>query len=174
VMHTRGRPGEAAPVLRRIVGQIDSTLPVSGFRTLEEIVTQSVATRRFTMLLLVVFAGLALVLALAGVYGVLAYSIARRTSELAVRIALGAGHRRILRLVVLEGMRPVMAGAAVGLAATYWSSRLVATLLFGVPPHDPATYATMFGVVVAVAALACYIPARRVLRLDPVTALRAE
>lgn len=174
VMHTRGRPEDAAPLLRSIVAEIDRTLPVSGFRTLEEIVTQSVATRRFTMLLLVVFAGLALALALAGIYGVLAYSIARRTSELAVRIALGAEHRRILRLVVVEGMRPVMAGAAVGLATTYWSSQLVSSLLFGVPPHDPATYATIFGVLIAVAALACYVPARRVLRVDPVIALRAE
>lgn len=136
--------------------------------------TQAVATRRFTMLLLVVFAGLALVLALAGVYGVLAYSIARRTSELAVRIALGAEHLGILWLVVAQGMRPVMAGAAVGLAATYWSSQLVSSLLFEVRPHDPATYATVVGVLRAVAALACYVPARRVLRLDPAIALRTE
>jgi ABC-type antimicrobial peptide transport system permease subunit len=127
-----------------------------------------------TMLLVALFAGLALVLALAGVYGVLAYSIARRTSEIGVRIALGAEHRRVVRMVVVQGMRPVVCGVAVGLAATFWLSQLMASLLFGVEPRDPATYAAVTTVLVVVGALACYIPARRVLRVEPAAALRTE
>ena len=126
------------PAIRSLVTSIDPNLPVSNVRTLEEVVTASVATRRVTMLLLVTFAGVALILALAGVYGVLAYSVARRTSEIGVRIALGAQHRRVLRLVLAQGMRPVIVGVAVGLAATFWLSRLMASLLFEIEPHDPA------------------------------------
>jgi putative ABC transport system permease protein len=174
VLHTKGRPEDAAPVLRSVVAEIDPTLPVSGFRTLEEIVTRSVATRRVTMLLLVTFAGVALMLALAGVYGVLAYSVARRTSEIGVRLALGAQHRGVLRLVVTQGMRPVGVGIVIGLAATFWLSRWMSSLLFEIQPHDPITYVTVSAVLIAIAALACYVPARRVLRVDPAIALRTE
>jgi predicted permease len=174
VMHTRGRPEDAAPVLRGIVGSIDQTLPVSGFRTLEEIVTQSVATRRVTMMLLAVFAGVALVLALAGVYGVLAYSVARRTSEIGVRVALGAPHRRVLRLVVAQGMRPVLAGLLIGLASAFWMSRWMASLLFQIEAHDLPTYLAVTALLLCVATLACWVPARRVLRVDPAIALRTE
>jgi putative ABC transport system permease protein len=174
VLHTRGEPGAAIPAVRSLVTSIDPNLPVSNIRTFDEVVTASVATRRVTMLLLVTFAGVALVLAVAGVYGVLAYSVARRTSEIGVRIALGAQQRRVLRLVVVQGLRPVLAGIAVGLAATFWLSRLMASLLFEIEPHDPATYVTVAAVLIGVAALACYLPARRVLRIDPAIALRTE
>jgi len=149
-------------------------LPVSNIRTLDEIVSSSLATRRLTMWLLAAFAGLALVLALAGVYGVLAYSVSRRTAEIGVRLALGAEHGIVLRSVVLAGMRPVIVGAAIGLGAAIWLSRFMANLLFEVQPHDPATYVAMGTVVALIALLACYIPARRVLRIDPAVALRVE
>jgi putative ABC transport system permease protein len=174
VLYTRGEPMAAVPAIRSLVTSIDPNLPVSNVRTLEDVVDASVATRRVTMLLLVTFAGVALVLALAGVYGVLAYSVARRTSEIGVRIALGAHHGRVLRLVLAQGMRPVFVGVGVGLAATFWLSRLMASLLFEIQPHDPATYASVAAVVIGVATLACYLPARRVLTIDPAIALRTE
>lgn len=174
VLHTRGRPEEAEPVLRSIVAEIDRTLPVSGARSLEEIVTRSVATRRFTMLLLVVFAALAVVLAVAGVYGVLAYTVSRRTAEIGVRLALGASPGDVLRRVFARGMRPVLAGLGVGLAAMFWISQLMASLLFAVTPRDVVTYVAVTAGLLATAALGCYVPARRVLHVDPVIALRTE
>jgi putative ABC transport system permease protein len=174
VMHTRGRPQDTIPVVRTIVSGVDRNLPISNIRTLEEIVTASVATRRMTVMLLVIFASLALVLALAGVYGVLAYSVARRTSEIGVRLALGAEHRGVLRLVVAQGLRPVMIGAALGLGVMFWLSRLMASLLFEITPNDPLTYVTVVIAILIVGAAACYVPARRVLRVDPAIALRAE
>ena len=135
---------------------------------------RSVATRRLTMLMLAAFAGLALVLALAGVYGVLAYSVTRRTSEIGVSLALGAEHQTVLRSVVAQGMRPVLIGAALGLTVAIATSRLMANLLFEVQPRDPATFVAVAATVLFVALLACYVPARRVLGVDPAIALRAE
>jgi predicted lysophospholipase L1 biosynthesis ABC-type transport system permease subunit len=174
VLHTRGRPQDLAPALRTVVASVDPNLPVSNIRTLAEIVTASVATRRMTMWLIATFAVLALVLALAGVYGVLAYSITRRTSEMGVRLALGAQHQSLLKSIVAHGMFPVAVGVVIGLAFALGLSRLMANLLFEVEPHDPATYAVAAGMVLLVAALACYVPARRVLRVDPAIALRIE
>jgi putative ABC transport system permease protein len=174
VMHSRGKPENIVPALRAAVSSIDASLPVSGIRTLEDIVTASVATRRFTMLLLAVFAGLALALALAGVYGVLAYSVARRTSEIGVRLALGAQRGQVLRRVFAYGMRPVVIGMAIGLAATLWLSQFMASLLFGVRQIDALTYVVASVTLIVTAALACYVPARRVLGVDPVAALRTE
>jgi ABC-type antimicrobial peptide transport system permease subunit len=126
------------------------------------------------MSLLATFAGLALVLALAGVYGVLAYVSARKTSEIGVRLALGAQHSRVLRLVGLQGLRPVAVGIVVGLAATLWLSRLMSSLLFNVHPGDPVTYVIVCGALMITAVSSCYLPARRVLHVDPVEALPTE
>jgi putative ABC transport system permease protein len=174
VMHTRGAPEATIPQLQSLVRDVDPNLPVSEARSFEDVVTRSVATRRFTMLLLVVFAGLALVLSAAGVYGVLAYTVARRTAEFGVRLALGASPGRVLARVFSAGMYPVATGLAIGAGASYWISQVMSSLLFEIQPNDPMTYATMIAAVSAVAALACYIPARRVLKVDPVVALRAE
>ena len=174
VVHTKAASHQAIPSLRAAIAAVDPNLPVSNIRTLDEVVTASVATRRITMWLLIAFAGLALMLALAGVYGVLAYSISSRTSEIGVRLALGAEHRRVLRTMIVHGMMPVLAGAAVGLAIAIAASRLMRTMLFEIRPHDPITYATVLLAVGGVAMLACYLPARRVLRLDPSIALRTE
>lgn len=174
VMHTRGRPEDAVPALRSAIAGIDRLLPVSNVRSFDDVVTASVATRRFTMLLLAGFAGLALVLALAGVYGVLAYSVARRTNEIGIRLALGAAHGSVLRLVVAQGLRPVIIGLVAGLVASIWLSRLMTNLLFGVTAGDPLTYGVASAAVMVTAMLACYLPARMVLRVNPVVALRND
>jgi putative ABC transport system permease protein len=174
VMHTKGQPEDVIPAVRTVVASVDPNLPVSGIRTLDDMVTRSVATRRFTMLLLATFAALALVLALAGVYGVLAYSVARRTPEIGVRLALGAQQGRVLRLMLGQGLRPVLAGAAIGLGLSFWLSRLMATLLFGIEPTDVTTYVVVSLALIVTAILASYLPARQVLRVDPVVALRND
>ena len=174
VIHTRGRPEDAVPALRAAVAGIDRRLPISNVRSFDDVVAASVATRRFTMLLLAGFAALALVLALAGVYGVLAYSIARRTGEIGIRLALGAAHGSVLRLVVAQGLRPVFIGLAVGLAASAWLSRLMTSLLFGITASDPLTYVVVCAALAVTAVFACYLPARMVLRVDPAVALRTE
>jgi predicted permease len=174
VMHTRVEPHMAIPAFQNVVRAIDPNLPISDIRTLDEIVTRSVATRRFTMVLLTVFSILAVLLAVAGVYGVLAYTVSRRTAEIGVRLALGASPGGVLRRVFSGGMYPVVAGLAAGAAASLWLSRLMENLLFGIQPTDPATYLAVVAMLTCVAALACYIPARRVLRVDPAIALRTE
>jgi predicted permease len=174
VMQTRGRPEDAVPAVRTAISSVDPTLPVSSVRTLDELVATSVATRRFTMTLLVTFAALALVLALAGVAGVLAYAIARRTGEIGVRLALGAGHGQVLRSTIVRGMRPVLIGIAIGLGLSFWLSSFMTTLLFGVTTGDTVTYVAVTAALVVTAVLASYVPARQVLKVDPVVALRAE
>jgi putative ABC transport system permease protein len=174
VIATRDDPARLGPQLRSAVAAVDPTLPVFGIRTLEELVTRSVATRRFTVLLLGVFAGLALFLAVAGVYGVVAYTVARKTGEIGVRLALGATPGRVLGRAVVFGLRPVVIGAALGLIGMIWVARLMSSLLVGVTAADIVTYAAATIGLLATAALACYLPARQVLRVDPVVALRAE
>jgi putative ABC transport system permease protein len=137
-------------------------------------VSNSVAGNRFNMLLLGIFAAVAMLLALAGIYGVLAYSVTRRTNEIGVRVALGASHRDVLRQIVNQGMRPVAIGITIGVGGAVGLSRFMATLLFGVTPTDPVTFLGV-ALLLAVAGLgACYLPARRALRVDPVEALREE
>jgi putative ABC transport system permease protein len=174
VMHTRGAPEQFVPQLRAIVSGIDSTLPVSGVTSLEEIVDGTVATRRFTMTLLFTFAAVAVMLALAGVYGIVAYSVSKRTPEIGVRLALGATPGAVLTLLLRQAMRPVGAGIILGLCGTWWLSSFVAGLLFGIEAHDPATYAASLVFLAAIALLACYFPARRAMRVDPAIALRVE
>jgi ABC-type antimicrobial peptide transport system permease subunit len=173
-MHTRREPEDIVPALRAAVAGIDRNLPISNVRSLDEIVTRSVATRRFTVFLLAMFAALAVVLALAGVYGVLAYSVTRRTAEIGVRLALGAAPSQVLRLVVAQGLRPVAIGLAIGLVLALLVSRLMASLLFEITGTDPLTYAAAGAAFALTAALACYMPARQVLRVNPVVALRVE
>jgi len=174
VVHTRRPPEDIVPELRSAIASVDRNLPLSNVRSLDELVTRSLATRRFTMFLLAAFAALAVVLALAGVYGVLAYSVARRTGEIGVRLALGAAHSQVLRLVVAQGLRPVFVGVALGLGIAALISRLMASLLFGVTGTDVTTYVLAAVAFAITAVVACYVPARQVLRVDPVVALRVE
>ncbi|HUR20239.1 MAG TPA: FtsX-like permease family protein, partial [Vicinamibacterales bacterium] len=174
VIQTRGNPTDATPSLRAVVNAIDPTLPISDVRSLEDVVSSSVATRRFTMFLLATFAGLALLLALAGVGGVLAYSMARRTGEMGIRLALGARHSGLVGLAMRQGLTPVVIGIVIGVGSSYWLSRLMANLLFGVTARDPITYVVSVAALVIAAAIACYLPARKALRVDPAQALRSE
>ena len=141
---------------------------------MEEIVSDSVARQRFSMLLLGVFAGLALVLAAVGIYGVMSYSVAQQTREIGIRMALGAQRSDVLKMTVGQGLRLVLTGVAIGLAAAFVLTRVMATLLFGVSPTDPLTFVSISIVLIGVAVLASYIPALRATRVDPMFALRYQ
>jgi len=174
VLHTRGNPLALASTVRSIVAELDPELPVSDVRTFEEVVHRSIAPQRFDTILLGVFSGLALLLATTGIYGVLSYSIGRRTAEIGLRVALGASRSSILRMTVVQGMRPALIGALWGAAGAWWLSRYFETLLFQIKPLDPLTYAAVAALLLATAALACYIPGLRAMRTDPAVALRVE
>jgi len=160
--------------IRERVRTADPTVPIYDLTTMKELVTQSVAQPRFYMLLLTAFAGLALVLAAIGIYGVISYSVSQRTRELGIRIALGATEDRVVRLVLSQGVALTMLGVAVGLVGAYWLMHLLAALLFGVDPTDQITFVGVAVVLAGVAALASYVPARRAAKVDPVIAMRAD
>jgi putative ABC transport system permease protein len=160
--------------LRTVVPAVNPSLTAANVRSMDEVLAQSVAVPRFNMLLLSGFAALALVLSAIGIYGVIGYSVAQRTHEIGVRMALGAERSDVLRLMLKEGLFIAAAGVALGLSAAALLSRLMANLLFGVTAHDPLTFGLGGGILLAVALCASYIPARRATRVEPVTALRAE
>jgi putative ABC transport system permease protein len=173
-IHTTAPKDSLVPMVRAALSNLDPALPLSNVQTLEEIVAASTASRRFTLILLGAFAVLALVLALVGIYGVMSYSVSRQTAEIGVRMALGATNDRVLRLVLVKGMKPVVAGIVVGLIAAFLLSNLIANLLFGVTARDPLTYVAVAALLALTAILACIVPARQALRVDVVSALRAE
>jgi ABC-type antimicrobial peptide transport system permease subunit len=141
---------------------------------MEQIMSGSLAERRFAMLVLMVFAATAMLLAAVGIYGVMSYAVTRRTHELGIRVALGASRREIVGLVLRQGMRLAAIGLAGGLVAALALTRLMAGLLYGVRPADPATLAAVALLLAGIALLACYVPARRATAVDPVVALRCE
>ncbi len=167
-------PAEIARAIREAVRALDPTLPVANLSTMQEVVLRSIARPRFIALLLSIFAGTALFLAAIGIYGVLSYSVAQRAQELGIRMALGADRRRILWLVMSQGMLLALAGVAAGVAISLALSRLIASLLFGVAPTDPLTYVTVMAILGAVAAAACALPAAQAARVDPLVVLRSE
>src|SRR5262249_30632462 len=160
--------------VQREVKALDPNLPVSNVRTMEEVMAQSLATRRFVLLLFGLFAGLALSLATVGVYGVLTASVSQRTREFGIRIALGGTARDVGRLIVGQGLKLVLSGIALGLVGALALQRVIGKLLFGVSPTDPLTYAVIASLLIGVAVLACWIPARRATKVDPLGALRSE
>ncbi len=162
------------PALRSAVWGIDRTLPVSAARTMESVVETSNGRARFQTLLLGLFAAAAALLAAVGIYGVMSYAVLRQTREIGVRMALGANPADVLRQVVRQGMSVAAAGAGAGLAAALLLTRLMSGLLYGVAPTDPATYAGVAVLLLAIALCASYVPARRAARIDPMKALRAE
>jgi ABC-type antimicrobial peptide transport system permease subunit len=141
---------------------------------MEHIVATAVARQRFSMLLLAVFAGVALLLAAVGIYGVMSYSVAQRTREIGIRIALGARRADILRMTIIQGLRLVLTGLVGGLIAAVFLTRVMQSLLFGVSATDPLTFLSISLVLVAVAFLASYLPALRATKVDPIVALRAQ
>jgi putative ABC transport system permease protein len=172
VVRTDGPPLAEVSAIRHALEKLNGNLIVSDVQTMDGIIAHSLAARRFAMILLGVFAGIALVLACVGIYGVVAYLVGQRTHEIGIRTALGAQREDVLRLVLGEGARMALLGVGVGLAAALGLARLMAGMIFGVSAHDPVTFAAVCGLLVLVALLATYIPARRAARIDPVIALR--
>jgi len=154
------------------VQAVDPALPFSGAQTLDETVSASLAGRRFSLEMIALFALTALLLAALGIYGVISYLVSERTHEIGIRIALGAEGRSILRMVLRQGLGLALAGTAVGLVGALIVSHLMAGLLYGVRPTDPLTFSGVAFLLVSVAVLACYIPARRAMRVDPLASLR--
>jgi predicted permease len=165
--------GLTAPI-REIIRELDPNQPIRSITTLGDVLSESIARDRFFTLLFGLFGALALVLAAVGVFGVLAYSVSQRTREIGVRMALGAQVSDVLGMVLREGLLLVSAGVVIGTLASLALTRVLASQLHGVTPTDPVTFAVAPAVLVAVALLACYVPARRATRVEAVTALRAE
>ena len=174
VIRTEHDPLGLTPAARAKVQELDAELPLYSVRELENYVSRSISQQRFNMFLLVAFAGVALLLTALGLYGVLAYSVAQRTHEIGVRLALGAHTGAVLRMVIGQGLKLTGIGIGLGLTGAFAVTRLMETLLFGVDATDPITFICVAGLLVAVALLACYVPARRATKVDPMIALRYE
>ena len=171
VIRTAGDAAAFAPTLRREVQALDKDQPVYNVRTMDDVVANSLGTRRVSMQLFAVFAIAALLLAAIGVYGVMAYSVAQRTQEIGIRMALGAQRSDVLALVIRQGLRLTVIGVVVGVAGAFALTRLMTNLLFGVGATDPLTFVVIPLLLLFVALVACYLPARRAARLDPTIAL---
>jgi putative ABC transport system permease protein len=167
-------PARMTEALRRTVRNIDKDLPLTNVRTMEEVASESASRPRRQAWMIGVFAAVALILAAFGVYGVLSYSVAQRTNEMGIRMALGAQPRELLRMTMRHGMALAVIGLAIGLAAAFALTRVMASLLYEVKPADPFTYAAVSMLLLGVAAAATYAPARRAGKVDPITALRWE
>jgi putative ABC transport system permease protein len=174
VVRTRGNPAQAVRTVERAVARIDPRQPVYQVRAMTDLTRDILSPDRLNANLLGLFAGLALALAAIGIYGVLACEVGRRTHEIGVRMALGARGGQVLRDVVGEGLTLVVAGLGLGLAGALAASRLLRSLLFGIDAYDPLTFAGAAVVLLGAGLLACLLPARRALRVDPLIALRQE
>jgi predicted permease len=173
-LRTHGNPGTLGDQIRAEVQSIDSNLPLFGVRTMDEVISRSMAERRFSLEILGIFAGVALLLAAIGIYGVMSYTFSRRIHEIGIRVALGAQRIDILRMALGEGMRLVFFGLIAGLIGAAALTRLLNSLLFNVTSTDPLVFVSIAALLAAVALLACYLPARRATRVDPLVALREE
>jgi putative ABC transport system permease protein len=174
IIRTSQGPNALAPALRDIVRKLDPNLPLSSIKTMDELIDGSLDTRRFPTILLSLFGAMALLIAAVGVYGVISYSVAQRTHEIGIRVALGASRGQILRMVLSQGLRLAMCGVAIGLIASHWLSGLLRDFLYGVTPSDPITLFAVTVALLGIAFVACWIPARRAMRVDPLVALRYE
>ncbi len=174
IVQTAGDPSSLSAAIQHEIQAVDSQLSASKVRSMDQVISESTARQNFNMLLLTIFGGLALLLAAIGIYGLMSYTVEQRTQELGIRLALGANRGDMLKLVVRQGMLLAGIGIVVGLAASFGLNRLLGNLLFGVKATDPVTYAAVAAILISVALLATYIPARRATQIDPMIALRYE
>ena len=174
VARTTGDPMAAAAPIRQAIWSVDAQQPVWRVRSMETLLAAARGPARAMSVLIAIFAAVALMLAAVGIYGVMAYLVAQRTREIGIRMALGASTQAVMRMVVGRGLALTLAATLLGLAGAAALSRTLATLLFGVAPLDPLTFVAAAGVLGGVALLACYLPARRAARVDPVVALAEE
>jgi putative ABC transport system permease protein len=174
VVRTTVDPTTIAANVRQEVAKLDPELPLSKVSTIQQAIDRSLVTTRLTNSLLAGFAATALLLALTGIYGVMSLNVANRRSEFGIRLALGAQATNVLRMILAQGLRLAIAGVVVGLAGAFAFTRLLKGLLFGISASDPLTFAVIAIVLVGVALLACWLPARRATKVDPLEALRSE
>jgi predicted permease len=174
VMRTARKPLSIVPAVRHAVAELDKNLPISDVRTMDQVANETLSLKNFLTMLLASFAGLALVLAAVGIYGVMAYSVAQRTQEIGIRMALGAKQSDIIGSIIGQGLGLAFAGSLIGLAAALGLTRFLSTQLYGVKPNDGFTFAIAPLILVAVAFFATYLPARRAAQVDPIVALRYE
>jgi putative ABC transport system permease protein len=174
VIRTDGEPTAIAPAVQREIRSLDPNQPVSDVRSMNQVMSEWVSRSRFNTLLLGLFAGLATLLSAVGIFGVMNYSVALRTRELGLRLAIGAQPRQVLLLVLRQGLLLTVFGVVIGLGAAFALTRLLSGLLFGVAAVDVSTFTTISLLLILVSLLACYLPARRAMRIDPLQALRYE
>jgi putative ABC transport system permease protein len=173
-VRTAGNPLDYVAAIRDQIGELRATEPIREMTTMEQRLAEPVAPRRFQIVLFGIFALVALLLAAVGIYGVISYSVSRRTHEIGIRMALGARSRNVLLMIISQGVRLVLVGVIIGLATAFALTRVLKSLLFDLSATDPATFAVIASLLLGVALLACYLPARRATRVDPMTALRHE
>jgi len=174
VLRTEAAPRSVIPMVRRAIAKLDQKQPVAQVLTMEEVISNSVSPQRFNLVLLGALAAIALFLAAAGIYGVMTYSVSQRTHEIGIRMALGAQTRDVLKLVIWQGMTLALVGVSIGLAASFALTRVMKSLLFGLSATDPLTFSVIALLLICVALLACFVPARRATKVNPLAALRAE
>ncbi|MEY2585173.1 MAG: putative transport system permease protein [Verrucomicrobiota bacterium] len=174
LVRTQTEPTRLLPALRAAVGKIDPQLPLYNVITIQGAVDETLSVRRFALYVLGLFAGVALLLAVTGIYGVIGHAVTQRTHEIGVRMALGAERRDVFRLILGEGGKLAVMGVAIGIVASYLLTQFLRALLYGITPTDPLTFAAVAFLLLLTALLACYFPARRASRVDPVIALRSE
>ncbi len=174
LVRTDGDPMRLAPAIRELVAELEKDQVIKAIEPMEATLSEMLGPRRFVMTLLEIFAGIALALATIGIYGLLQYNTTRQTHDIGIRMALGARHVDVLRAVLGQGVRLILIGVAIGIAGAVALTRVLSSLLYDVTPTDPLTLATVSALLIAIALLASYIPARRAARIDPMVALRYE
>jgi putative ABC transport system permease protein len=167
-------PNQLVTAIRQQVTAVDPDQPIFNVRTMNDIRAESVATERLNLTLLSIFAGIALVLAIVGIYGVMSYAVTQRTHEIGIRLAVGAQQRDVFRLILGQGMSLALIGIVLGLVGAFALTRLMTSMLFGVEPTDPTTFALIAALLASVALAACYVPGRRATKVDPTVSLRYD